>query len=86
VPCRPPARSGVKLLPHSHLQAVEKLPSGEKIALMKVGDTVERLGPFDEIVIAVGREPQTKSLRLDLAGVKAGAPVAPAVPWVHRRL
>ena len=74
--CRPlPIASGIKMLPHKVLARVDKDAStGALTAIFAsaVGPE-EATGPFDAVVVAVGRRPNTYSLGLDAAGVKTGA-------------
>jgi glutathione reductase (NADPH) len=64
------------LRPHTVLQRVDKLPTGELMATLAATDggaaAATAAGPFDAIVLAVGRIPNTMGLHLDKAGVALG--------------
>lgn len=80
------ARSGIRLVPGHTLSAIEAIPGGKKVTLSD-GTTVE----VDEVMLALGRIPNTRNLGLETAGVvldAVGAVVVDAggntnVPSIH---
>lgn len=59
---------GIRILCHDILEAVEKRSDGRLDARLKSGATMT----FDQVMLAIGRIPNTQDLGLEAAGVKTG--------------
>ncbi len=58
-------RSGMTLKTSTEIEAINLAPDGTKALVLKGG---EKLGGFDEVLFATGREPLTADLNLKSAG------------------
>ncbi len=61
------AKHGPTLHNHSTPERIEKLAEGKLVVHLTNGQTI---GPVDEVIWAIGREPATDNINLEAAGVK----------------
>jgi glutathione reductase (NADPH) len=63
------AEKGIRIICEKVLEMVERAPSGRLHATLSDGETIDA----DQVMLAVGRMPNTESLGLEAAGVKVDA-------------
>ena len=62
------AKKGIRILCHEHFTSIDKRPDGRLDAHLSGGDVVTA----DQVMLAIGRIPNTENLGLEAAGVELG--------------